>query len=137
MLGRCPSPSPSKEDQKHLSPQADDEPEKPQKELPKYDWIMAKYNEICGHAFKGAATLTEARKKNIAKCWSRKVNGKLVFRSGGFWKEYFTWCLRDPHWHGQEGKSWRASLEFVTRHDIVDRVIDEMTLEGVFDHEPA
>lgn len=131
--------------QKHLSPQAGDlldqagetKPEKPKPETPPFDWIMARYNEICGHAFKGAATLTDARKKNITKCWSRKVNGKLVFQSGGFWKEYFTWCLRDPHWHGQDGKAWRASLEFVTRPDIVDRVIDEMTLEGVFAHEPA
>lgn len=126
------------EDQKPLSPQNGDvagKLAKPKPEQPPFDWIMARYNEICGHAFKGAATLTDARKKNITKCWSRKVNGKLVFQSGGFWKEYFTWCLRDPHWHGEPGKSWKATLEFVTRHDIVDRVIDEMTLEGVFNHE--
>lgn len=129
------------EDQKPLSP---DKPEdekaadqkKPRTEIP-FDWILKKYNEICGHSFKGAATLTDARKKNITKCWARKVGSKLIFQSGDFWKEYFNWSLRDPHWHGEAGKTWKASLEFLTRHDIVDRIIDEMTLEGVFANEPA
>lgn len=126
-------------DQKHLSPDKPDDAQKPS--LKKLELtnevmekIMARYNAICGHSFKGAAELTAARKKNLAKCWSRKVNGKLVFQSGKFWEEYFTWCLRDPHWHGEAGKSWKASMEFVTRHDIVDRVIDEMVLEGVFEN---
>jgi hypothetical protein len=92
---------------------------------------MGRYNEICGHSFKGAATMTEERTKNITKCWARKVNGVLVFQSGNFWKEYFAWCLRDPHWHGEPGKSWKASLEFLTTPRIVDRVVDEMILEGV------
>lgn len=128
------------EDQEHLSPDesgdVDDKlaDKKHDRQIP-FDWIMTKYNEICGHSFKGAATMTAERKKNITKCWGRKVNGVLVFQSGNFWKEYFTWCLRDPHWHGEVGKAWKASLEFVTRHDIVDRVIDEMVLEGVLVNE--
>lgn len=125
------------EDQKHLSPDKPDDESPPSLKKPKaaipYDKILKKYNEICGHSFKGAATLTDARKKNITKCWDRKVEGKPVFQSGKFWHEYFTWCLRDPHWHGEVGKTWKASLEFVTRHDIVDRLIDEMILEGVFE----
>lgn len=126
-------------DQKHLSP---DKPDDAPKTITKkveltnevMEKIMARYNAICGHSFKGAAELTSVRKKNLAKCWARKVNGKLVFQSGKFWEEYFTWCLRDPHWHGEAGKAWKASMEFVTRHDIVDRVIDEMILEGVFEN---
>lgn len=125
-------------DQDLLSSQEPDDgnpmPSAPKIEKPPFDKIMARYNAICGHSFKGAAEMTEARKKNIVKCWARKVDGKTVFQSGKFWEEYFTWCLRDPHWHGEVGKSWKASLEFVTRHDIVDRVLDEMKLEGVFEN---
>lgn len=94
--------------------------------------ILQLYNEICGSHFKGAATMTDLRKKNIQKCWNRKVAGMEVFQSPAFWFDYFTWCLRDPHWKGEQGKTWKASLEFVTRPDIVDRVIDEMLVEGVF-----
>lgn len=125
------------EDQEHLSSQNDDDtsgkPETKKSDIP-FAWIMNKYNEICGASLKRAATLTDARKKNISKCWVRKVHGKLLFQSGDFWKIYFDWCLRDPHWSGEAGKPWKASLEFVTRHDIVDRVIDEMTVEGGFEN---
>lgn len=104
---------------------------KPERPIP-FEWIKDRYNEICGHSFKGAAAITDERKKNITKCWGRKVEGRQVFQSGDFWREYFAWCLKTPNWHGEPGKTWKASLEFVTRHDIVDRVIDEMILEGVF-----
>jgi uncharacterized protein YdaU (DUF1376 family) len=138
MLEECPSPSPSPiedQDQKHLSPSATREQESDRK-IP-FDRILGMYQKICGKTFKGAALLTDARKKNITKCWNRKVEGKHVFRSGDFWTDYFTWCLRDAHWCGEPGKTWKATLEFVTRPDIVDRLIDEMTLEGVFANEPA
>lgn len=114
-------------------PQPD--PKKKPAEIP-FDKILGMYNSICGKTLKGASLLTEAREKNITKCWSRKVDGKLVFQSGGFWRTYFEWCLRDPHWRGEDGP-WKASLEFVTRKDIVDRVLDEMTTEGVFSNERA
>lgn len=136
ILEECPSPSPSEDkDQKHLSPSATGEAVKERK-IP-FDKILSMYQEICGSTFKGAAVMNDARKKNITKCWNRKVNGKLVFQSGAFWSDYFNWCLRDPHWCGEQGGSWKASLEFVTRPDIVDRIIDEMILEGMITNEPA
>jgi hypothetical protein len=123
------------EDQEHLSPSATVD-QGGDRKIP-FDRILFMYQQICGKTFKGAATLTDARKKNITKCWNRKVEGRHVFRSGDFWNDYFAWCLRDQHWCGEEGKTWKASLEFVTRPDIVDRLIDEMILEGVFANEPA
>lgn len=123
------------EDQKPLSPPATPAV-KPERKEPAFKRILEIYNEICKGRFKGAAEITTERKKNIAKCWNRTVNGKLVFQSGQFWSDYFTWCLRDPHWRGETG-NWKASLEFVTRTSSVDRIIDEMTLEGVFNNEPA
>lgn len=138
MLEDCPSPSPSPiedQDQKHLSPLAPPAPKRERKE-PAFERILEIYKEVCGGVFKGAHDITEVRRKNITKCWSRSVNGKLVFQSGQFWADYFTWCLRDPHWRGETGK-WKATLEFVTKPDSVDRIIDEMKLEGVFANEPA
>lgn len=138
MLEECPSPSPSQiedKDQKHLSPTAPPA-SKPERKEPAFDKILEIYTSVCGGIFKGAAEMTTIRKKNVTKCWNRKVNGKMVFHSGKFWIDYFTWCLRDPHWCGETGK-WKASLEFITKPDSVDRIIDEMTLEGVFTNEPA
>lgn len=138
ILEECPSPSPSPiedQDQKHLSPSAPSAPKKERKE-PEFDRIFEIYKQVCGGVFKGAVDLTELRRKNITKCWNRKVDGKLVFRSGQFWFDYFTWCLRDPHWRGEKTE-WKASLEFVTKEVSVDRIIDEMKLEGVFANEPT
>lgn len=138
MLEECPSPSPSPiedQDQKHLSPSAPPA-QKPERKEPAFKRILEIYQQVTKGVFKGAAEITTERRKNITKCWNRRVNGKLVFQSGQFWSDYFTWCLRDPHWCGETG-NWKASLEFVTRTSSVDRIIDEMTLEGVFTDEPA
>lgn len=138
MLEECPSPSPSPiedQDQKHLSPSATSDQKKERKE-PAFNRILEIYNDVCKGRFKGAALLTTERKKNIKACWNRKVGGKLVFQSGQFWHDYFTWCLRDPHWRGETG-NWKASFEFVTKTTSVDRIIDEMTIEGVFENETA
>jgi len=138
MLEECPSPSPSPledQDQKHLSTSSPPVPKSEKKE-PQFARILQIYNEVCKGRFKGAADITDARRKNITKCWERRVKGKLVFQSGQFWTDYFNWCLRDPHWCGETG-TWKASLEFVTKTSSVDRIIDEMTLEGVFANEPA
>lgn len=123
------------EDQKPLSPAAPSLP-KPERKEPAFKRILEIYQQVTKGVFKGAAEITTERRKNITKCWNRKVNGKLIFQSGQFWSDYFTWCLRDPHWCGESG-NWKASLEFVTRTSSVDRIIDEMTLEGVFTDEPA
>jgi len=123
------------EDQKPLSPSAPAE-QKPERKDPAFARILEIYGQVCKGHFKGAATITAERRKNITKCWNRKVNGVLVFQSGKFWTDYFTWCLRDPHWCGETG-TWKASLEFVTKPTSVDRILDEMTLEGVFTNEPA
>lgn len=132
-----------KKDQKPLSSQSEDGQPKTAKrktakdvaEPPPYDWIMERYNSICGATFKRAAEMNPVRMKNIAKCWNRKVRGVAVFQSGKFWEAYFNWCLRTTHWAGEPGKSWRASLEFVTRPDKVDVIIDEMIVEGIFGDE--
>lgn len=137
MLDECPSPSPSQsedKDQKHLSLEATGEVRKEEK-IP-FDKILGLYQGICGNVFKGAAKITGIRKKQITACWGMKVEGKAVFRSGAFWSDYFEWCLRNAHWRGDKG-DWKASLEFVTRKDIVERVLDEMILEGVFADEKA
>jgi len=138
LANACPSPSPSQiedQDQKHLSPSATPTKKTERKEAA-FKRILEIYQQVTKGIFKGAAEITTERRKNITKCWNRKVNGKLVFQSGQFWSDYFTWCLRDPHWCGETG-TWKASLEFVTRTSSVDRIIDEMTLEGVFTDEPA
>lgn len=104
------------------------EPARPERENIPFEKIMDLYREICVPTFKGASTLTKERKKNIEACWAYKVKGKKHFQSAEFWRVFFNRCLLNSHWRGETGK-WRASLEFLTRMDIMERVVDEILVE--------
>lgn len=91
--------------------------------------ILRLYNEICGDVFKKASLMNNAREKNIRKCWAYKVNGKLIFQSAQFWTLFFNRCLLNEHWRGNNDRGWRASLEFLTRMDVMERVVDEILVE--------
>lgn len=93
------------------------------------DKILSMYNQVCGNVFKKAARLTGKREKQIKACWAYKVDGKLVFQSAQFWSVFFNKCIQNPHWRGENGGAWKASLEFVTRKDIMERVVDEILVE--------
>lgn len=91
--------------------------------------ILSIYNEICGDTFKRAGRMTAVREKHIRKCWAYKVNGKLIFQSAQFWTLFFNRCLLNEHWRGKNDRGWRASLEFLTRMDVMERVVDEILVE--------
>lgn len=91
--------------------------------------ILALYNDVCGGRLTKALTMTGARERNIKACWKYKVNGKPVFQSAGFWKAYFEHCLKNPHWLGQNDRGWTASLEFITRKDVMERTVESLLIE--------
>lgn len=94
-----------------------------------FEKILEMYNEICGDTFKRAGRVNSVREKNIQKCWGYKVNGKLIFQSAQFWSLFFNRCLLNEHWRGNNDRKWKASLEFLTRMDIMERVVDEILVE--------
>lgn len=100
---------------------------KTEKEIP-FEQIRKMYQKICGEVFKPAIKLTDQRTSNIRMCWNYSVNGVKVFRSGDFWKAYFEYSVKNPHWRGETG-AWKASLEFVTRKSVMEPTMEALLLE--------
>jgi uncharacterized protein YdaU (DUF1376 family) len=108
------------EDQKHCDQQA----ESPEKERIPFEKIRMAYNEVCVPVLSEALKLDDKRKRNIRKCWAMEVSGEYPFRSGEFWRRYFTDCLKDPHWTGSNDRGWKADIEFLTRETTVLKVLE-------------
>lgn len=102
-----------------------------------FDRILNLYNEICAPVFKKAGRMNESRKKLIVKCWNYKVDDRLVFQSAKFWTVFFNRCLLNAHWRGENERGWRASLEFLTRKDVMERVVDEILVDMESEHDAA
>lgn len=106
---------------KPCHPQADDIP---------FDEIFDTYNRVCGKTFKGAIALTPKRKANIKTLFHLKICNQKPFKEKGlqFWEAYFSDCLQNAHWRGQNDRGWKADLEFLTRPEIATKML-ESTLQ--------
>lgn len=99
------------EDQKPLSPSGD---ENTVKKIT-YSAIQAAYNKICPPVFPACAVMNEKRKRQIkAMCDIVFLDGKPFTQGIEVWEQYFTDCLTNPHWCGQNDRNWRADFDFVT-----------------------
>lgn len=96
----------------------------PQTERIPFAKIQDLYNRICGHVLPQCLKLSEDRKRNIRKCWNLEFNGAFPFRKGEFWEGYFNDCLTNRHWVGENDRSWRADIEFLTREKTVLKVLE-------------
>lgn len=108
------------EDQKPCDQQA----ESPERERIPFEKIRSIYNEICVPTLSEALKLDEKRKRNIRKCWAMDIAGDQPFKSGDFWRQYFTDCLIDQHWIGNNDRGWKADIEFLTRETSVLKVLE-------------
>jgi len=92
---------------------------------PSNDEILKAYQEICGGVFKGAELMTPKRAANVKKLMDMKIRGQRPFREMGadFWKAYFTDCLENQHWRGNNDRGWKADFEFLTRPENVAKVL--------------
>jgi len=91
-----------------------------------FDSIVETYNRICGKVFKSALALTPKRKANIKTLVNLKIGRGKPFKEKGipFWEAYFSDCLMNPHWRGQNDRGWRADLEFLTRPEVATKMIE-------------
>jgi phage replication O-like protein O len=104
----------------------------PQAEQPKaakgekipYSRIVEIYNQTCGHALPQCLKLNDKRRTNIRNCWNLKINGVQPFRKGEFWIAYFGDCLAVKHYTGDNDRSWKADIEFLTRESTVLKVLE-------------
>jgi len=116
------------EDQNHLSSSLDGgkKPKRTKKidDTP-YQEILNCYMDICGGKFLGAEVLNDKRKKNIKRTYDLIVRDQQPFKDRGidFWQKYFTRCVTNRHWCGDNDRGWKADLEFVTREVNVLKVL--------------
>ncbi len=88
--------------------------------------IMEIYNRVCSGVLPACLKLDKKRESNIRKCWNLKFNGGYPFRTGEFWETYFTDCLQDKHWIGENDRQWRANIEFLTRESSILKVLEAL-----------
>lgn len=118
------------QDQKLLSSlQPDGEGKEPKTKRPKkidttpYQAILEIYQRVCAGKFLGAEKLTDKRKIAIKRTYDLEARGKHPFHELEFWDRYFSRCVTNKHWMGENDRGWKADLEFVTRETNVLKVL--------------
>ena len=91
-----------------------------------YGRIAEIYNTVCGEKLPKCLKLSTKRKNLIKGCWNLEINGVHPFRKGEFWTAYFTDCLTNKHWIGENDRGWTADIEFLTRQDKVLKVLEAL-----------
>jgi len=91
-----------------------------------YSRIAEIYNTVCGEKLPKCLKLSTKRKNLIKGCWNLEINGVHPFRNGEFWTAYFTDCLTNKHWIGENDRGWTADIEFLTRQDKVLKVLEAL-----------
>lgn len=91
-----------------------------------YGKIQEIYNTVCGEKLPKCLKLSTKRKNLIKGCWNLEINGVHPFRKGEFWTAYFTDCLTNKHWIGENDRGWTADIEFLTRQDKVLKVLEAL-----------
>lgn len=78
--------------------------------------IQEAYNRICSPALPACRAANESRRRQVRLMVDLEFNGKRPFREHGLkmWESYFTDCLTNKHWIGENDRNWRADFDFVT-----------------------
>lgn len=113
------------ETEKQGTPEPDQQEPGKAERIP-YGKIVEIYNTVCGDLLPKCLTLSPKRKNLIKGCWNLKINGVHPFRNGEFWTAYFTDCLTNKHWIGENDRGWTADIEFLTRQDKVLKVLEAL-----------
>lgn len=113
------------EDQEHLSPAGNDADASAKKIT--YSEIQKTYNAICSPVFPACAVMNDKRKRQIKAMGSIEFMGAKPFTQGiEVWQQYFTDCLANPHWKGQNDSGWRADFDFVTKPQNAIKLMERM-----------
>jgi phage replication O-like protein O len=101
------------------------QPEPKAERIP-YQRIIDLYNATCGEKLPRCLKLDPKRKRQIANCWNLEINGCRPFRKSEFWEAYFSDCLQNKHWIGENDRGWTADIEFITRIPNVLKVLEAL-----------
>lgn len=90
--------------------------------------IQDTYNAICSPSLPACRVLTDKRKRQVKRMVDIEFNGKRPFREHGLemWKSYFSDCLTNKHWTGENDRGWRADFDFVTKPDNAIKLLERI-----------
>ena len=92
-----------------------------------YGLIQQAYNEICPPTFPACAVMNEKRKRQVKAMCAIEFMGSKPFTAGiEVWRQYFTDCLSNPHWCGQNDRGWTADFDFVTKPANAIKLMERM-----------
>lgn len=92
--------------------------------------IQEAYNRICSPTLPACRASNEMRRRQVKRMVDLEFNGKRPFREHGvaMWESYFSDCLTNKHWTGDNDRQWRADFDFVTNPKnaikLLERVCD-------------
>lgn len=92
--------------------------------------IQEAYNRICSPTLPACRASNETRRRQVKRMVDLEFNGKRPFREHGvaMWESYFSDCLTNKHWTGDNDRQWRADFDFVTNPKnaikLLERVCD-------------
>lgn len=92
--------------------------------------IQEAYNRICSPTLPACRASNDSRRRQVKRMVDLEFNGKRPFREHGLamWESYFSDCLTNKHWTGDNERQWRADFDFVTNPKnaikLLERVCD-------------
>lgn len=71
--------------------------------------------------------MSKKRQTLIKSLVNIEIDGVRPFRKHGipFVEAFFTDCLKNPHWTGNNDRGWKANFDFLIRMDNAIRVLEE------------
>lgn len=92
-----------------------------------YRAIQDAYNRICVPTLAACRTISKKRQTLIKSLVNLEIDGVRPFREHGvpFAEAFFTDCLKNPHWTGNNDRGWKANFDFLIRLDNAIRVLEE------------
>lgn len=90
--------------------------------------IQDAYNRICPPKLPACRAATNARKQQVKQMVDLEFNGKRPFREHGLtmWESYFSDCLTNKHWIGENDSGWRADFDFVTKPKNAIKLLERL-----------
>lgn len=90
--------------------------------------IQEAYNRICSPTLPACRAANEARRRQVKRMVDLEFNGKRPFREHGLamWETYFSDCLTNKHWCGENDRGWRADFDFVTKPQNAIKLLERV-----------
>lgn len=89
--------------------------------------VVEAYNRICGGVFTLCAGKTKVRVAQVLGMLNLEFMGGKPFSNGiHIWEQYFSDCLANKYWRGENENGWVADFDFVTKPANAIKLMERM-----------